>query len=290
MQEFEYYRPASIAELFPLLELKGLRIVAGGTDILPRLRRGTYTVDHLVDISQLDELRFIRESAGYIEIGALATHADILSSSRLQSVSPALVEAVATVGCPQTRQRGTLGGNLVNGSPAADTVPPLLVLGAEVCLVSAFGERNLALEKFLLGPGKTGLAAGEFLHSVRFKHPTGSWGMTFAKSGKRNGMAIALASAAAYLEIDPDGCIQAARLALGSVAPTAVRSPRVEETLLGEKAGSPLFSRAAQAAGEDIAPIDDLRASSAYRRHVCSILIARVLNEAWQRAAGERTR
>ena len=288
MREFDYFRPDTTSELLTLLEQKSARVIAGGTDVIPRMRRGFFLSNCLVDISKLDELRFIREKDDQIEIGTLTTHADLLSSSLLQEKSPALVQAAATIGCPQTRQRGTLGGNLVNSSPAADTLPPLLVLQAMVHLVSAQGERSMNLEDFLLGPGKTSLREGEFLHSVKFKQPTGNWGMLFSKLGKRSGMAIALASAAVYLELDDLDRLKTARLALGSVAPKAVRCPHVEMVLEGAIPNSSLFTSAGQAVKADIDPIDDLRASAAYRTHVCGVLVPRALNEAWQQAMARR--
>jgi CO/xanthine dehydrogenase FAD-binding subunit len=284
MHEFEYYRPTTSGELFVILQQTGGQVVAGGTDIIPRWRRGNGLSDCLIDISRLDGLRFIGEAAGQIEIGALTTHAGLVNSALLQTAAPLLAQAAAAVGSPQTRQRGTLGGNLVNASPAADLAPALLALNASVRLVSAQGERNLALADFWLGPGKTILAPGEILHSVSFQRPQGRWGTAFSKLGKRNGMAIAVASVAAYLELDSAGKIRNARLALGSLGPKPMRCPLAEAALTGETGNLDLFARAAQAVQAQITPIDDIRASAAYRKQSCGVLVQRVLQETCQQA------
>jgi len=284
MFDFEYYRPESTDELSEVFNRTEGRLVAGGTDVLPGLRRGQFFSPSLIDISRLSELRFICEADGEIEIGALTTHADLLSSPLLQQVAPGLVQAAATIGCPQTRQRGTLGGNLANASPAADSAPPLLTLAADLHLVGIGMARSVHLCDFFIAPGKTCLKAGEYIHSVGFRRPSGRWGAAFEKLGKRNGMAIAIASASAYLEIGEDGRLQVARLALGSVAPRPLRSPNAEACLVGNYSGSELFRQAGQAALKDISPISDVRASSEYRRHTVPVLIRRTLEKALQQA------
>ena len=284
MFDFEYYRPESTDELKDVFNRTGGRLIAGGTDVLPSLRRGRFITASLIDISRLGELRFIRAADGEIKIGALTTHADMLDSPLLQQATPALVQAVATIGCPQTRQRGTLGGNLANASPAADTAPPLLTLGAELHLASVGSARSLPLCDFFVGPGQTCLGAGEYIHSITFRHPTGRWGAAFEKLGKRNGMAISLASAAAYLEVGVDGRLQVVRLALGSVAPHPVRSPHAEAVLVGKGPSLDGFRQASQASLEDISPISDVRASSEYRKHVVPVLVRRTLEKALQLA------
>jgi CO/xanthine dehydrogenase FAD-binding subunit len=285
MNEFDYYRPSTIGELLAILEQTGGKIIAGGTDLIPRWRRGRLSANCLVDINLLEGLRFIREIDGQIEIGALVTHAGLAASPLLLQSAAILGQAAGSIGSPQTRQRGTLGGNLVNASPAADLAPALLALDANVRLVSSGEERNVTLKDFWMAPGKTILVTNEFLHSVSFQQPHGRWGSAFLKLGKRSGMAIAVASAAAYLELDPTGKIMVARLALGSLAPKPIRSPQAEEILTGAFADRALFARAAQAAQASIAPIDDIRASAAYRTQVCAVLVERVLEEANQQAS-----
>lgn len=284
MFDFEYYRPESTDELKEIFNRTKGRLIAGGTDILPSLRRGQFFTASLIDISRLSELRFIREADSKIEMGALTTHADLVASPLLQQAAPALVQAAVTIGCPQTRQRGTLGGNLANASPAADSAPPLLTLAADLHLADVGSERIIHLSDFFIGPGETCLDAGEYIHSVTFRRPYGRWGAAFEKLGKRNGMAISLASAAAYLEIGAEGRLQIVRLALGSVAPRPVRSPHAEACLVDKDPSPELFQRAGQAALEDISPISDVRASSEYRQHIVPVLIRRVLEKALRQA------
>ncbi len=286
MPDVDFYRPNSTSELAEILQRTKGRIVAGCTDVLPRLRRGQNLTGCLVDISLVKELHFIREVNSQIQIGALSTHADLISSPLLQEVAPALVQAAATVGCPQTRNRGTLGGNLANASPAADSAPPLLVLEACVQLVRGNTRRSMPLANFLRGPGQTALNAGEYIEHVFFNRPMGRWGMAFFKLGKRVGMAISLVSAAAFLTINPDESIQTARLALGSAAPTPIRSWHAEQLLTSTFPTQEAFQRAGQAALQDISPIDDVRASAEYRTHAAGIAIQRVVEQAWRQAKG----
>jgi CO/xanthine dehydrogenase FAD-binding subunit len=286
MIDFDYLQPTTADELASMLARTQGRVVAGGTDILPRMRRGQFVAECLVDISRLADLRFVRAVDGRIEIGALTTFAELEAAALLQGSAPALVQAAASVGCPQTRQRGTLGGNLANASPAADSAPPLLVLDADVTICSAAGARTVALRDFFAGPGKPCLEPGEYIHAVSFCCPTGRWGAEFAKLGKRSGMAISVASAAASLELDGEGLIRVARVAFGSVAPTPVRSPHAEAVLIGQIPSEELFWQAGQAALEDIQPIGDIRASREYRLHAAPVLAQRVLAAACRQAQG----
>lgn len=283
MPEWNLILPANTPELLHLIQQPGHQLIAGGTDLLPRLRRGTESsTPKLVDLSPLSALRFIHQQDEAIEIGALTTHAELAGSALLQAHAPALAEAAAHIGSVQTRARGTLGGNLANASPAADALPPLLCLEAELTLTSLNGSSHVPLGEFLLGPGQTCLQAGEMISSIHFKLPQRKFGFVFSKLGRRNGMAIAVASLAVLLEADSKGHIERARITLGSLAPTAVRSPQAEAVLKGQAPSKELFARAAAAMQRDIAPISDLRASAAYRRHSAGVLLERALNRAWE--------
>ncbi len=285
MNDWDVVQPKTITDLTHALADPGGTVIAGGTDVLPGLRR--VTVDRpvsLIDISHVADLRFIRERDHYLEIGALTTHAEIAKSECVQQYAPALVKACETVGAPQTRARGTLGGNLVNASPAADTAPPLLCLDSRVKLVSADGERVLPLCEFFRGPGKTALLPGEFLHSIVFDLPSGRWGAGFLKLGRRNGMAIAVASAGVFMALDNAGLIVTIRVAFGSVGPVPVRARRVEALLGGQPPSAELFDRAAAGMEEDISPISDVRATADYRRMSARVLMVRALESAWKQA------
>jgi CO/xanthine dehydrogenase FAD-binding subunit len=286
MQEFDFLRPDSLGELVKTLDETGGRVVAGGTDIIPRMRRDLFPVSVLVDASNVAELGFIEENDDQITIGALTTHQEITDSALLRVTNPALVAAAASVGCNQTRHRGTLGGNIANASPAADTVPALLAFDAQVRLLRKDGERAMSLQEFLVGPGKTRLASGELIHSVTFSRLSGAWGATFQKLGKRNGMAISVVSVVAAVVLDSSGEVQNARIALGSVAPTVVRSPKAEKMLIGREASLGVIQDAANAVVADISPISDVRSTADYRRHAACILTRRALEQAIGQARG----
>ncbi|MCD4673934.1 MAG: xanthine dehydrogenase family protein subunit M [Anaerolineaceae bacterium] len=277
IDELNYSLPSNLNDAYSQLQEIHRKPLAGATDIIPRLRRTKLPIDTLVDISRIREINFIREHETEIEIGALTTHSEITDSALLQSTAISLLEASASIGCQQTRNRGTLGGNIANASPAADTLPPLLTFDAVVHLGSLDGTREMPLSKFLLGPGKTGLAVGELIEFISFKK-LNRYGLAYVKSGKRNGMSIAVASAAVAIALDDNGRIEDIRLALGSVASTALRCPRAEKILIGKPLTKTHFKKAGEIVYEDISPIDDVRASASYRRSVAAALVMQVLS------------
>lgn len=282
MQEFDFYAANTLDELLRLLAETGGRVIAGGTDVLVQAQRGQFPASVLVDASRVRELRFISQDGETIRIGALSTYADMLASPLLRDVAPALVMAAATVGAPQTRARGTLGGNIANASPAGDTLPPLLVLDATVRLVKLGSERVLPLADVLRGPRQTCLEPGEIIHSVAFRRPPERTGAAFLKLGNRQGMTIAVVNAAALLALGSDGRIETARVALGAVAPTPVRSPHAEAVLRGQLPSEEIFAAAGRATLYDIAPISDVRGSADYRRKAAARLTTRALRLAAQ--------
>lgn len=286
MQEFEFLRPNTLSELTGVLAETGGSILAGGTDIIPKMRRSQFATSTLVDVSRIDALRFIRKHDQRIHIGALTTHQEMAESALLAEVNPALVAAALTVGCEQTRNRGTLGGNLANASPAADTIPPLLIFDADVHLLGKSGKRSMPLDDFLFSPGKTKLGPAELITNISFQPLSGAWGVSFLKLGKRNGMAISVVSAAAAIVLDPQGKINKVRLCLGSVAPRVVRSPMAEEILIGQPPSPEVLDEASQACLKDIDPINDIRSTEEYRNHSASIIAHRALAQAVVQATG----
>jgi CO/xanthine dehydrogenase FAD-binding subunit len=259
-------------------------LVAGATDLIPLVRVGRWHPGLVVDITHLETLRYIKPVAGGLEIGALTTHAELMHSPLVLEHAPALVEAAASVAGPQVRARGTLGGNLCTASPAADTVPALLVLDAQVVLTGLESERRLPLAAFLTGPGQTALQSGEILKSVFIPATPPGAGMAFEKLGKRKALIISVVNTAALL-VAEGGRIQDARLALGAVAPTVVRCPAAEAFLAGQEPVESTFHEAARLIQETIRPIDDVRASAAYRRVAAEGLAARALARAWEGCA-----
>jgi CO/xanthine dehydrogenase FAD-binding subunit len=286
MKEFNYYRPATIPELKESLNQPGAHILAGGTDIIPKMRRGQFAPSILVDTSGIGSLRFIEDQGDLIVIGALATHLDMERSPLLRNLNPALSEAAHSVGCSQTRSRGTLGGNIANASPAGDTIPPLMIYDTSLLVQSMDGERWVSLEGFITGPGKTDLKDGEFIHSASFAPFSGAWGASFIKFGKRSGMAVSVVNASAAVVLDQEGLISQARIALGAVAPVVRRCREAEEYLLGKDPAKEHFIKAAGICREEIDPITDIRSNTEYRLHAASVIARRALEAASISARG----
>ena len=245
-----YQRVASEAELIAALSEPNAAILAGGTDLLVRIRGGQVRPDLLVDVARVTTLKGIRRTESSIEIGAAIPESDILASSVVRNALPLLAKAVGALGSVQIRNRGTLGGNLVNASPAADSAVPLLLYDAELVLVGSGRERIVPVEAFLVGPGKAALEPGEFVRTVRVPVPQTGSTTFYHKVGKRRALTIAIASLGAVLRIE-DGHVTDARFAAGSVAPTALRLRNVEERVRGSTlrfvrtlAATPVPSRA----------------------------------------------
>jgi carbon-monoxide dehydrogenase medium subunit len=199
-------------------------------------------------------------------------------SALIRRHAPALAEGAARVGSPQIRQRATIGGNLVNASPAADTVPPLFVLGSEVHLSSAGGDRWLAIEDFFKASGETVLRPDEMVTELRFPLSGEQQVISrYEKFGARNALSIAVTSVAAAAAREPDGRLAWIRIALGSVGPTVLRAADAEKLLAGERPAEELIARAARAAAAACRPIDDVRGSAWYRRQLTAVLLARIL-------------
>lgn len=278
---FTYHRPTTLEEAVALLgETRGVKVIAGGTDLIVKTRDGAPVPEALVDIGQIKELDYVCEGAGMLRIGALTTHSDVLRSSLVSEKVPVLAQAVGAIGCVQIRNRGTIGGNLCNASPAADTAPPLLVLDAHLKVVSSRGTRIIPLTGFFRGPGETALMEDELLCEVQIPIPGEDVGMGFHKLGRRRAHTLSLVSAAASLKVD-DGMCGEARVALGAVAPTPLRVWGVENRLMGRRLTEELVKGAAAAAMEEVRPITDVRASAEYRREMSRALTERVLLDAY---------
>ena len=287
MYDFDLVVARDLDQLMGILAANpNARLVAGATDFIPFVRAGKWQPRLAIDITGINELRFCRLVNGWIELGPLVTHAEMAASPLLRSHAAALAEAAASVADPSIRGRATLGGNICTASPAADTVPALLVLDTELVLANAYGTRRLALVDFLKGPGRTSLASGEALVAVRFPLPGA--GTRFLKLGRRQAMAISVVNAAALVRT-ADGTVLEGRLALGAVAPTVVRCRPAERCLVNAPVQNPILAAAAFAAAahrvtETISPIDDVRASGRYRQVVAVELARRALAEAWAQA------
>jgi CO/xanthine dehydrogenase FAD-binding subunit len=286
----DYHCPSSIDEAVQLLDTlgDGALVLAGGTDVIPQLRRDTFQSRALVEIGRLPGLDSIEISENELRIGALTTHAQIAASAALREGVPALAAACRSVAAPPVRNRGTVGGNLANASPAADSAPPLLAMDARVHLVTSQRRREVPLAEFFIGPGETILKQGELITAISMELPNASFGSTFLKYGNRTEMAIAVASIAVGITLAEDNeQIADVRIALGSVAPTPMRAREAEELLRGTDSNAALIKQAAIRAAEATQPISDIRASADYRRRLTSVLVERALAAALDRARGE---
>lgn len=279
----DYYSPVSMTEAINLLEQHANSgLIAGGTDLVPKMRARLKSPATLVDLKGLG-LDHIVPQGPTIIIGACVTHSQIIHSTLVNHQFPMLAEACRQVGSPPIRNLGTLGGNLANASPAADTAPPLLVLDAKLVLLGKNNsERVVPLEEFFIAPGRTILKPGEILREIIVPNPGDEMRTCFIKMGQRNAMAIAVISVAVCLSVTEGGSIGHARIALGSVAPTPVRAFRTEEFLTGQQADEGTIERAAEIVKNDISPITDLRASREFRLEMSKVLVKRALFAAWK--------
>ena len=281
LQGFDYVKPKDLEEALDILSQHGAeaRSLAGGTDLLVNIRAGKISPKVLVDIGELRELKVTTFDSSKVRVGAAVCHSDLVRSRELAEHGNVLVEAAKTIGSLQVRNRGTIGGNLANASPAADTAVPLLALGATLELRNRWRVREVPLDEFFLGPGSTVLEANEIITEIRF--PTAKMRKgAFLKLGRRNALAISVASVAVLVEIDSGGsAFGDVRIALGAVAPTPMRAKSAENTLRGKPVSERVVERAAIVALEDVQPISDVRASAEYRKEVVKILLQRALRQ-----------
>lgn len=208
------------------------KLIAGGTDIIIEINEKIISPKALIDISKVEELRKIEDKGDYIEIGAAVTFTDVVESKLIEKNLKGLKKACREVGSPQIRNRGTLGGNIANGSPAADSVPPLMALDSSVVLISKRGKREVKLEEYFSHNELLGIKEDEILAYIRFKKPLGT--LTFAKLGLRKALAISRLSLSALVELDSDNKVKLIRLASGSIGKFPMREYEVEEFLQGK--------------------------------------------------------
>ena len=282
MKAFDYISVETIAEACSVLAGHGpaLSILAGGTDLLIELRRATKKAPKVVlDISGVSELGGVEESDGSIIINPLTTHAELVRSDLVRKFAPLLGSAAAAIGSPQIRDRGTVGGNIMNAAACADTVPPLIALGAKVTLQSQEGTREMTLADLFVKPYQTKAKPGELLTTIRFpKLPPGARS-AFIKLGRRNALSISRMSVAAILQIGSDGRITEARIVPGAAFPIWKRVSEAEQMLLGEKPAAKLFAAAGQKVSEEMIKTTGRRWSTEYKEPVLAVLVRRALEQ-----------
>jgi xanthine dehydrogenase FAD-binding subunit len=271
------FLPRTLDECWSILDAEpDARPYAGGTDLLVQMRAGELNPPALVCLERIPEIRGVREQSGWLWLGAGTTHAELMNERVIRNDLPILFHALRTLGSPLIRNMGTIGGNICTASPAADTLPPLYVLDAQLELQTRGARRQMALREFITGPGQTRLAEKEILTGILIDRPEGFKIQHFEKIGQRRAMACSIASMAALLHVSSQGRIEAARLAWGSVGPTVVTSGETEAALVGKKLSGAVFEKAAVLARKAVSPIDDIRATAAYRRQVAGNLLLRL--------------
>ena len=265
----------------------GARPIAGGTDLVVGARQGkTHLPPSLVAIDRLDELGHIESGEHGVRIGATVTHARLMIEPTIVSSYTALADAAALVGSPSTRNIGTLGGNVMNASPAMDTGAPLVVLGAVAQLQSALGSRTLDLSDLWTGPGQTSATADELCVALDLPPRPARSGSAYVRLEYRRAMEIAVVGAAASVTLADDGTILDGAVALSAVAPTIIEIDNAATLMTGHLPDT--AAAAIATAASDVAqPISDLRGSDSYRRHTVGVMAARAVDAASRRAAGE---
>jgi CO/xanthine dehydrogenase FAD-binding subunit len=265
----------------------GARVVAGGTDLVVGARQGKAPLpERLVAIHRLQELTGMEQAGGALRLGALVTHAQLAADPTVRQRLAALADASAIVGSHATRAQGTIGGNVMNASPAMETGGPLLCFESVVTLRSASGVRTLGVDELWAGPGQTTALAGELLERVDVPLPSEGTGSCYLRLEYRRQMEIAVVGATAVLRLENDRVVHA-RVAITALAPTIRRVPEAEAALLDTDAGPDAARSAAEVAAAACAPISDVRASADYRTAMAAVITRRAIAAAAARARGE---
>jgi len=289
-QAFDYIRPASLEDAIGVLAgREDAKILAGGTNLLVKMKETPASAAEeeatLVDISHLEELRGISEASNGVHIGALTPIRDLAKHPEIRKDYTCLAEAAAAFGSTQVATMGTIGGNIGNGSPASDTVPALVVLGAEATIVGPKGERTALVADLLVGPGRIALEPGELVRSIMLPAQPAEVGSAFLKL-TRVRADLAKISIAVRM-VREGGTVKVARIALGSVGPTVIRAKRASGSLMGQAFSGDIALVAGRMAAEEITPIDDVRSTADYRCRTAVALTHDALQLAWKRANGE---
>ena len=293
MKSFEFFAAKDSNDALTLLAQHAanakVKIIAGGTDLLADLKFAAHGPDVVVDISRADDLKNITITEQGLSIGALVTHTQIMRSPLIRQMFPALVDAAHTIGAVQTRNLGTLGGNLVTAVPSMDSGPTLMALEAMVTIAGNGGRRQVPLSEFFVGPRKTILKPDELLVDIIIPEQNLGKPTHFLKFGLRKGQALALVNVAASVWVDWEKhAFLAPRIALGAVAPKVIRAPQAEAYLEGRTISPEAMAEAGRIAVGDAKPISDFRASAEYRRHLVAVLTKRALESAWALAQTRR--
>jgi len=282
-EKIEYIQPDSLAETLRILKNRraGVRILAGGTDLILQVKQGLISPSLLVDVKNVPELNRLEWTRNRgLHIGAAVPLAKLVESPLLAEKYGILAQACGVIGSMQIRNRGTMGGNICNAAPSADSAPPLLCLGAIAVASSGAGTRTIDLVTFFTSPGKTALRRNELLVEIEVPTPPARSAGCYMRHTTREEMDIAVAGVASFLVLSPRSTkLKTVRIALGAVAPTPIRAYRAEALLTGKAATQEIIEATAEEAAQEARPISDIRASAEYRRELVKVLTRRTLRK-----------
>lgn len=287
LPKFDFHEPKTVEEVCGILGTYGVKakLLAGGTDLIVNMKKRLISPAHVVSIMRIEELKKIEVTKTVFKIGSCVTVAELAESEDIHRTISALGSGARALGSPLIRNLATIGGNLGSARPAADLPPSLMAYGSKVILAGNKGTREVSLDKFFVGPGLTEIRPHEILCEIHvFIPPLGS-GAGYINLGTRKAQDCNIVNVASFLALDSDGqTIKNARIVMGCVGPTHLRSPSAEKILIGEKVSDALFEKAAQAAMGDSHPIDDFRGCAEYKRDMVGVLTKRTLGIALQEA------
>lgn len=285
MRDFDYKSPESAEQAVALLAANAdARPLAGGTDLLVQIRSRRVAPSAIVDLKRIAGAIGIRRHDGGFAIGAATPCMALGKDEALRRAWPGVVEAANLIGSVQVRNRATIAGNLCNASPAADSVPALIAANARCLVVGPAGEREVAVEDIVVGPGRNALGPGEFVLEIRLPARPAGASDAYLRTIPRTEMDIAVAGAGVSLACDPQGVCTSARIALGAVAPTALLAPEAGEALVGSRLEAEALKRMEAAVRNACRPISDKRGTAEYRTHMAAVLARRAARIAYDRA------
>ena len=281
-----YERPSSLKEAVDLVAAAGgtATIMAGGTDVLVRMKGGFVEPDLIVDIKSIEDLRSVSQTDAGFRIGAAVPCAVLGETAALKAAWPGVVEAANLIGSKQVQGRCTIAGNLCNASPAADSVPALVAAGAKAVIVGPKGTRTVDVAEIPTGPGKTSLSKGEIIEAITLDARPPRSGDAYLRFIPRTEMDIAVVGVGVNLTLDADGKIESARVALGAVAPTVLLVAEAAQAIVGTKLEDTALEALAAACSAACRPIDDKRGTIEFRKKVAGVLARRAAAAAYQRA------
>jgi len=284
LPKFEYLSPQTVQEACALLSQHGdkARILAGGTDLLNVMKEKIIKPEYIVGLKGINDLDYIEADGDGVRIGALTTLTALGKSAVIREKFPCLADVPGKMATVQIRNMGTLGGNLCNAAPSADTAPILICLGARAKIVGPNGDRKVALEDFFTGPGETVLGDGEILTEIQVPNQPANTAGAYLKMS-RVAVDLAIVGVAAVITMDGDLCSDI-KIALGAVAPTPIRAKKAEELLKGKKIDEGLIEEAGKIAAGEASPIDDIRGSAFYRTEIVNVFTKRAIRQALEQA------